>query len=188
MSVGWLKVRRTDYENVWETKKYVTCVIYYFWVSGLLILACLFYAKDHQIIGTPHWATILDRIKNEKWSSKPTPLPSPPPHQIMDETAQKRNTPFLNAKQSDPWGQNTPICHDIRRVKTTILPVNKILMRFSTWNSCHLPRQFVIKQLYALFRAFCWETFANKWHFASCNSYTLRKLSRSKAHWKVIAF
>ena len=45
--------------------------------------------------------------------------------------------------KSDPWGQNTPFCHDIRRAKTTILPVNNILMRFFAWNSFHLPRQFV---------------------------------------------
>ena len=45
---------------------------------------------------------------------------------------------------------------------TTILPVNEILMRFSAWNSFHLPRQFLFKQLYALFRAFFWEPFANK--------------------------
>ena len=89
--------------------------------------------------------------------------------------------------KSDPWGQNTPFCHDIRRAKTTILPVNKILMRFFAWNSFHLPRKFVFKQLFALFCAVCWEPFANKWHFASCNIYT-RKLSRSKAHWNVIAF
>ena len=53
-------------------------------------------------------------------------------------------------------------CHDIRRAKTTILPVNNILMRFFAWNSFHLPKQFVFKQLYALFCAFCWEPFANK--------------------------
>ena len=56
---------------------------------------------------------------------------------------------FWTPDKSDPWGQNTPFCHDIRRVKTTILPVNKILMRFSAWNSFHLPRQFLFKQLYA---------------------------------------
>ena len=59
---------------------------------------------------------------------------------------------------------------------------------FFAWNSSHLPRQFVSKQLYILFCAFCWEPFANKWYFASCNICTLRKLSRSKAHWNVIAF
>ena len=79
-------------------------------------------------------------------------------------------------------------CHEIRRAKTTILPVNKILMRFFAWNSFHLPRKFVFKQLYALFCAFCWEPFAKKWNFASCNIFTLRKLPRSKAHWNVIAF
>ena len=93
---------------------------------------------------------------------------------------------FWTPNKSDPWGQNTPFCHDIRRAKTTILPVNKILMRFSAWNSFHLPRQFVFKQLYALFCAFCWEPFANKFHFdLHCS---LRKLSRWKAHWNVIAF
>ena len=40
---------------------------------------------------------------------------------------------FWTPNKSDPWGQNTPFCHDIRRAKTTILPVNKILMRFSPW-------------------------------------------------------
>ena len=53
--------------------------------------------------------------------------------------------------------------------KRTMLSVNKILMRFSAWNSFHLPGQFVFKQLYALFCAFCWELFANKWHFQACN-------------------
>ena len=95
---------------------------------------------------------------------------------------------FWTPNKSDAWGQNTPFCHDIPRAKTTILPVNKILMRFSAWNSFHLPRQFVFEQLYALFCAFCWEPLANKWHFASCNIYTLLKLSLSKAHWNGIAF
>ena len=78
---------------------------------------------------------------------------------------------FWTPNKSDPWGQNTPFCHDTRRAKTTILPVNKKLMRFFAWNSFHLPRQFVFKQPYALFCAFCWEPFANKLHFASCNVY-----------------
>ena len=89
--------------------------------------------------------------------------------------------------KSDPWGQNTPFCHDNRRVKTILL-VNKTLLPFSAWNSFHLLKKFLFKQLYALFRAFCREPLANKWHFACCNIYTLRKLSQSKAHWNVIAF
>ena len=65
--------------------------------------------------------------------------------------------------------------------------LTRYLCVFFAWNSFHLPRQFVSKQLYAMFCAFCWEPFANKWHFVSCNICTLRKLSRSKAHWNVIA-
>ena len=43
MSVGWLKVRRTDYETFEkQILNYATCVIYYFGISRLLILACLF--------------------------------------------------------------------------------------------------------------------------------------------------
>ena len=61
----------------------------------------------------------------------------------------------------------------LSRQKITIVPVNKILFRFSAQNS--------LKQLYALNCAFCWEPFANKWHFASSNIYTLHKLSRSTA-------
>ena len=48
-----------------------------------------FKLKDHQIIGTPHGATILDRIiKNEEANQ-------PPPRQIMDETAQKQKCTIL---------------------------------------------------------------------------------------------
>ena len=36
-------------------------------------------------------------------------------------------------------------CHDIRRAKTTILPVNKILMSFFAWNSFHLLRNLFLR-------------------------------------------
>ena len=41
---------------------------------------------------------------------------------------------FWTPNKRDRWGQNTPFCYDIRRVKTTTLPVKKILVRFSAWN------------------------------------------------------
>ena len=56
----------------------------------LRYLVCLswhayFKSKDHQIKGTPHGATILDRImKNEAANHAHPPPPRPP--QIMDET------------------------------------------------------------------------------------------------------
>ena len=86
MSVGWLKVRRTDYETFEKQKimphalsiilGYVVCWSWHVY----------FKPKDHYIIGKPHGATILDRImKNE------TPIPTHPPPlpHIMDDTAQK---------------------------------------------------------------------------------------------------
>ena len=42
MSVGWLKVRRADYETFEKQKNYATRVMYYFGICRLLILACLF--------------------------------------------------------------------------------------------------------------------------------------------------
>ena len=53
-------------------------LIYYFGISRLLILACLFYRK------TP-WSYNLGQT-HEKLNSKPN-LPPPPLSQIMDETA-----------------------------------------------------------------------------------------------------
>ena len=70
MSVGWLKVRRTDYETFEKQKIKPHALSIIFGLSsadpGMLIKP-----KDHYIIGGPHGATILDRImKNER--SKPT--------------------------------------------------------------------------------------------------------------------
>ena len=85
MSVCWLKVQLTDYETFDKQKimPHASSII-----LGYLVCwswHAYFKPKDHQIIGRPHGATILDRImKNE--TANPT---SPPtlPFQIMDETA-----------------------------------------------------------------------------------------------------
>ena len=55
----------------------------------LRYLVCLswhayFKSKDHQIKGTPHGATILDRIMKHEAANQAHPPPPPP--QIMDET------------------------------------------------------------------------------------------------------
>ena len=73
MSVGWLKVRRTDYETRRLTKRLKNkklCHMRYllFWDiwSAYQLRHAYFKPKDHQIIGAPHGATILDKImKNE---------------------------------------------------------------------------------------------------------------------------
>ena len=83
MSVGWLKVRRTD-----EKQKIIPHAL-----SIILeYLVCwswhaYFKLKDHQIIGTPHGI----QSWTESWKMKQqTHPPHPhPPSQIMDETAQK---------------------------------------------------------------------------------------------------
>ena len=67
-------------------------------------LVCLswhayFKPKDHQIIGTPHGATILDIImKNE--------AATPPPPQIMDETVKKW---YINGQWVHSWGSDSPV-------------------------------------------------------------------------------
>ena len=66
MSVGWLKARRTDYET-FEKQKIMPHALSI--ILGYLVCwswHAYFKPKDHQIIGRPHGATILDRImKNE---------------------------------------------------------------------------------------------------------------------------
>ena len=82
MSVGWLEVRRTSTKLLRNRK---LCHMHYllFWDISF----AWFKPKNHQIVGRPHGATILDRImKNE--TANPPPFLRPPPPQIMDETAQ----------------------------------------------------------------------------------------------------
>ena len=83
MSVGWLKVRRTDYKTrrltkLLRNKKLCHMRYLLFWDiwSADPGMRAYFKLKDHQIIGTPHGATILDRImKNEAaCSRRSTPL------------------------------------------------------------------------------------------------------------------
>ena len=78
MSVGWLKVRRTDYET-FEKQKIMPHALSI--ILGYLVCwswHAYFKPKDHYIIGRPHGTTILDRImKNE--TTTVTHLPSPPP-------------------------------------------------------------------------------------------------------------
>ena len=78
-----MKVQLTDYET-FEKQKIMPHALSI--ILGYLV--CLswhayFKPKDHQIIGAPHGATILDKImKNDAAANH---LPTPPP-QIMDET------------------------------------------------------------------------------------------------------
>ena len=79
MSVGWLKVRRTDYETL-EKQKIMPHSLSI--ILGYLVCwswHAYFKLKDHQIIGATHGATILDRImKNE--AANPPSIPPPPPN------------------------------------------------------------------------------------------------------------
>ena len=72
MSVGWLKVRRTYYETFWETKNYATYVIYYFGISRLLILACLFWARRSLDYRKTPWCYNLGQ-NHQKWNSNLQP-------------------------------------------------------------------------------------------------------------------
>ena len=75
MSVGWLKVRRTDYETFEKQKimphalsiilGYVVCWSWH----------AYFKPKDHYIIGRPHGATILDRIMKNETANRTSPPP-----------------------------------------------------------------------------------------------------------------
>ena len=82
-----------------------------------------FKPKDHQIIGRPHGATILDRImKNE--TAKPTP---PPPHKSWMKPCKSQNAPF-----SHLWGGiNFPsISYKHRRQPGGILNTQDCVMKF----------------------------------------------------------
>ena len=101
-----------------------------------------FKPKDHQIIGRPHGATILDRImKNE--IANPTP---PPSHKSWMKPCKSQNAPF-----SDPCLEGRrykfPI-YFVQTSKTTWRNTFKYSARYSAsikilktarWNSC--PRQ-----------------------------------------------
>ena len=90
MSVGWLKVRRTGYET-FEKQKIMPHAL-------LIILEYLvcwswhvyFKLKDHQIIGTPHGATILERIMTNE-AAKPTP------NHVWNGT-KRQNAPFSHPR------------------------------------------------------------------------------------------
>ena len=90
VSVGWLKVRQTEYET-FEKQKIMPHALSI--VLGYLVCwswHAYFKPKDHQIIGRPHGATILDRImKNE--TANPTP---PPPHKSWMKPCKSQNVPF----------------------------------------------------------------------------------------------
>ena len=86
MSVGWLKVRRTDYET-FEKQKIMPHAL----SITLGYLVCwswhaYFKLKDHQIIGTPHGVTILDRIMINEAAN-------PPPKSWMTPR-KSQNAPF----------------------------------------------------------------------------------------------
>ena len=71
MSVGWLKVRQTDYET-----RRLTKILRNKKLLHMRYLVCLsrhayFKPKDHQIKGKPHGATILYLIMKNKAANHP---------------------------------------------------------------------------------------------------------------------
>ena len=92
MSVGWLKVRRTDYETL-EKQKIMPLALSI--ILGYLVCwswHAYFKLKDHQIIGTTHGATILDRIMKNEAANPPSIAPPPPKSWVKPRKSQ--NTPF----------------------------------------------------------------------------------------------
>ena len=71
MSVGWLKVRRTDHETVekQEIRPHALSIILEYLVCWSWH-AC-FKRKDHRIIGRPHGDTISDRIMRNETANPP---------------------------------------------------------------------------------------------------------------------
>ena len=88
MSVGWLKVRRTDYET-FEKQKIMPKALSLFWDissvpadSGMLILSQKTSTLQEDPMELQSWTV--------SWKMKQQTHPPPPPTpQIMDDTAQK---------------------------------------------------------------------------------------------------
>ena len=79
MSVGWLKVRRTD-DETFEKQNIMPHALPI--ILGYLVCwswHAYFKLKAHQIIETPHGGTILDRIMKNEAANPPTHPPPPPP-------------------------------------------------------------------------------------------------------------
>ena len=75
VNVGWLKVRRTEYQT-FEKQKSMPQALYI--ILGYLVCwswHAYFKPKDHQIIGRPHGATILDRIMKNETANRTSPPP-----------------------------------------------------------------------------------------------------------------
>ena len=93
MSVGWLKVRRTDYET-FEKQTIMPHALSI--ILGYLV-CCSWHAyfkrKDHYITGRPHGTTILDRIMKNETANQPT-LP-PPNHGWQCANAKMHHFPIL---------------------------------------------------------------------------------------------
>ena len=95
MSVGWLKVRRTDYET-FEKQKIMPHALSLFWDissdpadSGMLILSQKTITLQEDPIELQSW-TGSWKMKQQ---THPPPLPSP--SQIMDDTARKPKCTIL---------------------------------------------------------------------------------------------
>ena len=115
MSVGWLKVRRTDYETRRLTKllrNKKLCHMRYlsFWdiwsaYPGMLILSQKIIRLNW---GTPHGATILERMMKNEVANHPTS----PPQQIMDETVKIGPDGllnwYINGQWVHSWGSDSP--------------------------------------------------------------------------------
>ena len=78
MSVGWLKVRRTDDETFEKQKIMPHALPIILGYKVCWSWHAYFKLKDHQIIGTPHGGTILDRIMKNETANPPPPPPTPP--------------------------------------------------------------------------------------------------------------
>ena len=125
MSVGWLKVRRTDHETFekQEIRPHALSIILEYLVCWSWH-AC-FKRKDHRIIGRPQGATILDRImRNETANPPPPPHPN---HEWNRAKAKMHHFPILVRRGG---GINFPsISYNHRRQPGGILNINYSRLR-----------------------------------------------------------
>ena len=127
MSVGWLKVRRTDHETFekQEIRPHALSIILEYLVCWSWH-AC-FKRKDHRIIGRPHGATILDRIMRNETVNPPPPPPGHPNHEWNRTKAKMHHFPILVRRGG---GINFPsISYNHRRQPGGILNINYSRLR-----------------------------------------------------------
>ena len=122
MSVGWLKVRRTDHETFekQEIRPHALSIILEYLVCWSWH-AC-FKRKDHRIIGRPHGDTISDRIMRNETANPPPP---PPPHSNHEWNRAKAKMHYFSILVRRGGGINFPsISYNHRRQPGGILNIN----------------------------------------------------------------